>query len=182
MIQILRFIGVTNAAIWLGAAIFFTFGVAPVFFSVELKGLLHGPFWPGVIAQMALERYFYLQYLCGAVAVAHLLAEWVVLGRALQKLTITVLLVLLTCGFLGGLWLQPKLKHLYLVKSGSNEQYQRVAIPPAEMRQAEKSFRTWHGISMSVNLLLMGGLVVYFWRVVRPNETTRFVSATKFRS
>ena len=180
--MVLRFIGVTNAAVWLGAAIFFTFGIAPVFFTDEVRRLLNGPFWPGIIAQMALERYFFLQYVCGSVALAHLLAEWVYLGRALQRLTLGLLIGLLCVGFLGGLWFTPKLKKLYLIKSASTEQYRPLRVSPEEIARAKKSFSRWHGVSASVNLLALGGLVVYFWRVVTPSDPTRFVSATKFRS
>src|SRR6266508_2140726 len=62
---VLRFIGVLNAAVWLGAAFFFTFAVAPAFFTPEVKEIFHGRFWPGVMAQFVVERYFYLQQICG---------------------------------------------------------------------------------------------------------------------
>jgi len=182
VIVLLRFIGVTNAAIWLGAAIFFTLGVAPVFFTDELKRLLHGPFWPGVIAQMALERYFHLQYICAVVALVHQVAEWLYLGRALRKLTLGLLLGLMCLSFLGGLWLQPKLHRLFLVKNGVNAQYQRVAIPAEVGARAQRQFGLWHGISQVVNLVAMGGLVVYFWRVTHPDASPRFLAAPKFRS
>ena len=52
---VLRFIGVLNAAVWLGAALFFTFAVGPAFFTDEVKSMqmLH-PFWPGVMAGKAI--------------------------------------------------------------------------------------------------------------------------------
>ena len=188
MIVVLRFIGVMNAAVWLGASIFFTFGVAPVFFTDEIKHLLNGPFWPGIVAQMALERFFFLQYLCGSIAVAHLLAEWVYLGRALHRLTLGLLIGTLSVGFLGGFWLTPKLKKLYLTKSGSIvvkvgkfEEYRPAQITREETARAQRSFSIWHGVSSSMNLLVLGGLVVYFWRTTSHQETTRFIGASKFR-
>src|SRR5262249_8101692 len=66
VILVIRFIGVMNAAIWLGAAVSFTFAAAPAFFSGEaLKMGLH-PYWRGAMAELVLARYFYLQYICGA--------------------------------------------------------------------------------------------------------------------
>ena len=182
MIVFLRFIGVTNAAIWLGAAIFFTLGVAPVFFTEELRQLLHGPFWPGVIAQMVLERYFHLQYVCGVIALVHQVAEWLYLGRALRRLTLGLLVGVMCLSFLGGLWLQPKLHRLFLTKYGASAQYQPATVPAEERAQATRLFGLWHGISQAVNLLVLGGLIVYFWRVSHPDDATRFIGTPKFRS
>jgi len=177
-----------NAALWLGGSVFFTFAVAPAFFSGEIKllesqGGLH-PFYVGAIAQIVLERYFYLFYVCGAVAVVHQLAEWVYLGRALHRVTVSVLAGLILIGGLGGLWLQPKLKHLYFIRNGMTAQYARPAapIPETERAQAAKSFRLWHGVSSSINLLGLAGLLFYFWRVTHPSDNLRVLGATKFRS
>jgi hypothetical protein len=188
VILVLRFIGILNAAIWLGGSIFFTFAVAPAFFSGEIKvlesqGRLH-PFYPGAIAQLVLQRYFYLSYVCGALAVAHQLAEWVYLGRALRRLTVGVLTGLVIIGGLGGLWLQPKLKQLHLTKYGMTAQYTRTPVPAsdAERLQAGKSFRIWHGVAQSINLLGLAGLMFYFWRVTHPSDNLRALSGGKFRS
>lgn len=190
MIVVLRFIGVLNAAVWLGASVFFTFGVAPVFFTDEIKHLFNNSgFWPGIIAQMALERFFFLQYLCGSIAIAHLLAEWVYLGRALHRLTLGLLIGLLSVAFLGGFWLTPKLKKFYLTKSGSMvvkvgkfDEYRPAQFSREEMARAQRSFSIWHGVSSSVNLLVLGGLIFYLWRTTRTEDTTRFIGSTKFRS
>jgi len=113
---------------------------------------------------------------------AHLLAEWVYLGRTLQRLTLGLLVGLLCLGFAGGLWIQPKLKKLHLIKYSMSEQYKPTTIPAAERAQAARSFGVWHSISRGIDLLAMGGLVVYFWRLIHPTDNPRFVSANKFRS
>jgi hypothetical protein len=171
-----------NAAIWLGGSIFFTFAVAPAFFSGEIKvlesqGRLH-PFYPGAIAQLVLHRYFFLSCVCGSLAMAHQLAEWVYLGRALNRLTLGVLAGLLVIGGLGGLWLQPKLKQLHLVKYGMTAQYTRTAVPASDAQRlrAGKSFRVWHGVAQSINLLGLAGLVFYFWRVAHPSDHLRVLA------
>jgi hypothetical protein len=188
VILALRFIGFINAAIWLGGAIFFTFGVAPVFFSGEIKvieaqGRLH-PFYAGAIAQLVLHRYFSLYYLCGAIAVAHQFAEWVYLGRGLHRLTMGVLVALLAVGCIGGLWLQPKLKHLHLIKYGMTAEYTRAAppFPDAERIAAQKSFSVWHGVAQALNLVGLAGLIFYSWRVAHPADNLRVLSTPKFRS
>src|SRR5436190_8946410 len=107
VIAFLRFIGIVNAAVWFGAALFFSFGIAPAFFTPEMKRLF-GDFYCGLIAQAVLERYFVLHYCCGALALVHQLAEWVYLGKALQRFTFGLLLAILTLSLTGGLWFQPK--------------------------------------------------------------------------
>lgn len=164
-----------NAAVWFGASIFFTFGVAPAFFTPEMKRIF-GEIYTGVIAQMVLDRYFALQYWCGAIALAHLLAEWVYLGKPLQRLTVGLLLGIFSVSLLGGLWLQPKLKRLHQIKYGRNELY-----TAAQKAQAAKSFSAWHGVASVINLFALGGLTVYAWRVTNPGNGPRFVSANKFR-
>lgn len=182
MILVIRFIGIINAAIWLGAAVFFTLGAAPAFFSNDAKGLGISPFWTGAMAQLVLTRYFYFQYVCSSIAVVHLLAEWIYLGRRLHRITVALLIGLVLIGFAGGLVIQPKLKKLNLVKYSMSEHYKPVTLSAEERVAAAKSFSRWHGVSQVLNLCALLGLITYFWRVTHPAENTRFVSATKFRS
>ena len=181
MILLLRFIGVSNAAIWFGAAVFFTFAVAPTFFTMEMKQLLggglSGEIYSGLVAQMVLERYFMLHYCCGGIALVHLLAEWVYLGKALRRLMLWLVLGIFGFSLLGGLWVQPKLKHLHQIKHGRPEFF-----TPAQKASATHGFRVWHGVAQAMNLLILGGLLIYYWRTVHPNDGPRFVTTTKFRS
>lgn len=167
-----------NAAVWFGAAVFFTFAAGPAFFKPELKASL-GEVWPGVIAMMVVERYFVLQYICSILAIVHLFAEWLYLGKPLHRLTTSVLATLFVLAFAGGLWLQPRLKTLHEVKYG----YGRgAAASTAQRDQAGKRFRALHGVSQSLNLAALCGLAVYMWRVTSPPNGPRFVPAAKFRS
>jgi hypothetical protein len=47
--------------------------------------------------------------------------------------------------------------------------------------QAAKAFAAWHTASEAANLLVIGGLVWYLWRVSREQEPPRFVSFSKIR-
>jgi hypothetical protein len=182
VILVIRFIGVLNAAIWLGAAVFFTFAAAPAFFSGEVEKLGLHAFWRGAMAQLVLARYFQLQYFCGFIAGAHLLTEYFYLGRRLQRVTLWLLIGLLGVSIAGGLWIQPKLKRLNLVRYSMSESYKPAAIPAPTRAAAAESFRFWHRISQIMNLAGMGALSVYFWRAVHPPDDLRFVGATsKFR-
>jgi Na+/citrate or Na+/malate symporter len=143
-------VGILNAAVWFGSAIFFTFGTGLVPFSQEMRNLLgpnNFPYFSGAIAQILIARYFAFQVGCAIIAVLHLFAEW--------------------------LWLQPRLKTLHATKYG-------VSNRPEIRETAARSFKTWHGVSQVVNLLMVGGLAVYLWRAANPSDETRFVSAVKF--
>jgi hypothetical protein len=173
VIAVLRFIGILNAAVWFGAALFFTFGIAPAFFTTEMKKLL-GEIYAGLVAQMVLERYFVLHYCCGAIALVHQLAEWVYLGKPLQRITFGLLLAILTLNLAGGLWLKPKLAELNRIRFA--QQYSAV-----QRDQATQAFRSWHGVSMVMNLAVLAGLGFFAWRLATPPNGTRFVTG-KFRS
>jgi Domain of unknown function (DUF4149) len=176
VIEFLRFVGILNAAVWFGTAIFFSFGVGLAPFSQEMKSLLGGnnyPYFSGAIAQILIARYFDFQIVCGGVAVLHLLAEWLYLGKLPRKLQVGLLVGLCSAALLGGYGLQPKLKALHATRYGANHR-------PEIRLAADRSFKTWHGVSQVVNFLAVGGLAVYLWCAANPPDPTRFVSAFKF--
>jgi hypothetical protein len=176
VIGFLRFVGILNAAVWFGAAIFFTFGAGLAPFSQAMKDLLGAnnyPYFSGAIAQILIARYFHFQLVCASIAVLHLLAEWLYLGKYPQKLQVGLLIVLSSAALVGGYWLQPRLKALHLAKYGVNTR-------PEIREAATRSFKAWHGVSLVINVLTVGGLAVYLWRAANPLDTTRFVSAVKF--
>ena len=178
VITILRFVGILNAAVWFGAAMFFTWAAAPAFFSPEMKEVLgpkNYPFYSGAVAQVIVARYFVLQYACGAIALLHLFFEWMFLGKTIQKFSIGLVLGLVSIGLLGGFGLQPKLKQLHRIKYG-------LATPADEKDRAAKIFRVWHGVAGGMNLVLLAGLGIYLWRCTSSPGGPRFVSANKFRT
>jgi hypothetical protein len=163
-----------NAAVWFGAVIFFTFAVGPAFFSEAMLSLLGRPH-AGAAAQLVLERYFGLQQWCAGLALAHLVAEWLYVGRPFQRLTLILLMFLFTVGIVGGHVLQPRMKDLHL-------KMHAVQSPPAVKESSARSFRILHGTSMAMNLLVMAGVLVYVWQVTRPAINTRFTSVNRFRT
>jgi hypothetical protein len=173
MIGLLRFIGLVNAALWLGSALFFTFVAGPAFFSDDMYRIVTKPY-AGLVAQLVISRLFVLHYVCGGIAVLHLVAEFIYLGRPIDRIIALLLVFLLSFSLLGGLWLQPRLRALYAVKIGPGfSQVQRDA--------AAKSFGPWHGVSQAANLLVLAGLVAYFWLNCNATAAPRFVSTGKFR-
>ncbi|MBU6399466.1 MAG: DUF4149 domain-containing protein [Verrucomicrobia bacterium] len=173
MITFLRLVGIFNAAIWFGAAAFFTFGVGPAFFAPDMINLVGRP-RAGVAVQMILDRYFVVQHWCGVIALVHLVAEWLYTGRPLSKLTLSILVVMLGLGLAGHYGLQPRLNRLHLTMYG-------LRSTPEQAEQARRSFQTWHGFAQGLNLLMLVGMVYYLWQVSQPPAVSRFLRANRFQ-
>ena len=177
MIGILRFVGILNAAVWLGGAVFFTFAVGKVPFSEPMRELLsesHFPYFSGAIAQLLVSRYFTLHIVCGMIALAHASVEWLYLGRPARRSTLILLTALFCFGLIGQMWLQPKMKRLHQIKYAVNRTSE-------DQQRAARSFRIWHASSQVLNFFVLGGLCVYVWRANNPPDPTRFVTAMQFR-
>jgi len=167
----LKFVGLLNAAVWCGSAIFLMIGL-PALFSPDLTSKLT-IIGVGFAAQSIVARYFVLQYWCAGIALAHLIGEWLYCGRPLWRFNLGLILVLLSLSLAGGLWMQPKMRSLHLAKyfGRTTEQQQ----------QAGRAFAVWHAGAETVNLFVMGALVLYLWRVSKEPEHPRFVSFSKIR-
>jgi hypothetical protein len=166
VIGFLRILGVANAAVWFGAAIFFTFAVGPAFFSDRMLNLLGRPH-AGAAAQLVLERYFLLHQICGGVALVHVVAEWLYMGKPLQRLTLWLLIGIYSLGLIGGYGLQPKLQGLHRTIYGPG-------ATTEQRQQARRSFNTFHGLSQFLNLVVMAGVALYLWRVTAPGNGYRY--------
>ncbi|HWI60024.1 MAG TPA: DUF4149 domain-containing protein [Bacillota bacterium] len=164
-----------NAAVWFGAAVFFTLGVEPAISSQEMKSLLgqkYYPFFSVAIAQILSARFFQLYLVCTIVALMHLLVQWLYFGRYPQRFWLWLILGLCVVGLADGYWLQPWLKELH-----------RLQFTRPELRQAaSRTFNVWYSIARGLHLLLAVGLGAYFWRLANPTDTPRFTSTAKFRS
>jgi hypothetical protein len=166
VIGFLRFVGVANAAVWFGASIFFTFSIGPAFFSDKMIGLLTRPY-AGAAAQIVIERYYFFHELCGGVALAHLVAEWLYMGKPLQRLTLWLLLGIFALGLVGGHSVQPKLRALHRTIYGPGS-------TPQQIVEAKQSFKLWHAASQALNLVVLGGVAVYLWRATTPGSGYRY--------
>jgi hypothetical protein len=179
VIVILRWVGLLNAAVWFGASLVFTFVIAPAFFSPDLRQILGEQgtnyVYSGRLAAVVQARYFVLQHWCGAIAILHFLAEWVYLGKPMQKLSIGLLLSMFGLGLIGDLWMQPKIMELHRAKYS-------LQSSPDQKAQAAKSLRAWHGSAALTNLLVLGALAAYFVRINQSDSDngTRFVRANTF--
>lgn len=167
-----------NAAIWLGAAVFCSTAVLAALNSNDMVNLVGAKYFApisGALAQIIFARLFHLQTACALLAGLHLLGEWLYLGRQPQRRRVAWLTGLFTLSLLSGLWLGPKLTQLHRAQYGLNTRGE-------DRAGAERSFRWWQGGFQTVNGLMIGGVLVYFWRVTQPDDSLRFVRPVNFRS
>jgi hypothetical protein len=165
-------VGIANASIWFGAAVFTIIGL-PAVFEGESGRILTRQY-AGFAADAIFERYFLLQYCCAGVAAAQLAMEWLYQGKTARRFTLGLLAGITCLALLGGLVARPKIAQLHLAKY-----WGRTSV---EQTQAARKLVLWHAASQGANLLVVGGLVVYLWRVVRSTENSRFVGSNKIRS
>ena len=182
MASIIKLVGSLNAALWFGATLFFTFAVGPAFFAPEtlaLFGASQNPgvarFYAGSMAQIVLERYYILQYICGTIALLHLLADWLYTGRRSQPLQKYVVFALCALVLIGGMLIQPTLHKYHRIQYGSAG---RVTLQ--QVSEAGHSFRTLHGISMVMNLLVLGGTFFHLYKMLPTESGPRFVARSKY--
>lgn len=164
MTSFLKFVGLVNAAVWCGASVFLILAL-PAVFSPALKHALT-PAGVGFAAQAIIARFFIVQYWCGGIALAHLLAEWFYYGTSPWRLNFALLAVVITLALVGGLWIQPKMRELHLAKY-----FGKTA---AQQEEAGRKFASLHAASETANLLMLGSLVWYLWRVSKGRQVEQF--------
>lgn len=153
--------------------VFFTVGVGPTFFTPEVKALVTVP-RAGMIAQMVIERYLVLQQWCSGIALVHLLAEWLYFNRLNSKASLWILLGCLAVSLLSERTIAPKMKELHMIKYAvqtTNEQKQAAA----------RSFTILHATSSVTNLLMLGGVLFYYWRLSNGNQGGKSSAGARFR-
>lgn len=178
VIGFLRFLGLTTVAVWLGAAVFFVFGAEPAASSQKMLGLIgqnNFPFFSVAIGQLIASRFLYLYTICAAIAVAHMAAEWLYLGKYPSSFWLGLLVGLCLLGLAQGWIVRPAIADAHQLQFRSKA--------PIEQREhAARTFKVWRGVSVTLNYMMVAGLGIYFWRVGNPNDPMRFVSARQFRS
>ena len=128
----------------------------------------------GLLVQVLQSYSFHLSLVCGSVALLLLSTERLYLGRPVRKGSLTLLLTLILLVSWKGWWLQPQLKSNHVIRLiGSNV---------AERQAAQRFYGTWESVGYGLDLFVIAGLTVYLWFVAHPPDSTRFLTAGKFRS
>lgn len=170
MIGFLRFIGLLNAAVWLGGSILFAAQFGPIFSSSEFKYLLgprNYPYFSGAMAQIALTHFFRFQLWCTIIAAIHLIAEWLYLGRPRRKLLFSLLAVLFTVVLVNTTVLRPRLQQLHSTRYALN-------VREADREAAARAFGIWQAVSQGIIVFEIAGVMFYFWCLASPSDAPRF--------
>jgi len=133
VIDLLRFIGLVNAAVWFGSAVYHVLGIDPAVAPAQLDAVLgsrNAPYFSGLIEHAFLERYFWLHLFCGSIAILHAFAEWLYLGRTPRRWWVGLIGALFALNLLSGLALSPHLATLHATRYAVNY--------PAERRMAAR--------------------------------------------
>ena len=175
MAPILRFIGLLNAAVWLGAMVLFTAVLGPALFGPEIKQVLRGEWMPGAVAQILVTHYMLLQQCCAGIALVHLIFDWLYTGKLFAKSSLIILVVCLGMAFAGTRLLGPRMKELHLMKYA-------VQSTPAQREYAKRSFGILHGTAQVTNLLALCGVLFYYWRLSVGPQGARSGASARYRS
>lgn len=169
VIGFLRFVGIVSAAVWFGSTFFYTLVAGPAFFSEDMRRLLGGAFpaYSDPLSMVLLGRYYVLQQVCGAIALFHLLVEWLYTGKAFPRMLTYALMAVFAVGLLGGYAVQPKMKQWHAVKYVKG-------YTPEQRKQAENSFALLRGFVHVTNALATITLMIYVWRLHNPPDAPRF--------
>jgi hypothetical protein len=175
---LLRFIGMCNAAVWLGAVVFCLTALPAALDSREMVGLVGERFADQVsrgFSQIIITRLYYLQIVCAVIASLHLGAERLYSGRTLSRIWLGWLALLAATSVAVSVWVLPQV--------GVWQRQAHSTLATAEEREAATGkSRFGRGVVSLLNLGLMVGIGVYFWRLSHPENPPRFVSHLKFRS
>jgi len=180
VIRYIRIIGLFNAAIWFGMAVFFTAGVSPTFFSHKILSLfggensLYSRAYAGAVNVTVLEKYYYWHYICGVIAFCHLVFEWLFGGYLISRFKPSLLVLICSINLICGIFLMPPLKKFQLQKYD-------LKAPPTLREAASSSFKTLHLISYSLNLVVIVSTGLYFYNFTNHINEQRLVIKDKIR-
>lgn len=151
----LRWLVAVNAALWLGAGVFLTFGVGPAIFSQGVGELVTRQ-QAGAVAQAILVRYFAAQLLWAGVAViaSCRAVSW---GWRYPRIALPNGLGLMALVLVANFWLQPRLHEL-------NQRRYTPSLAAEERESVGRQFGKLHGLSQIGNLLVLCGVLFHGWQ------------------
>ena len=100
-----------------------------------------------------LERFFLLHYICGILAISHLLLEWFIKQSPFPKRPVIYIAILLLLALLGGKLISPKLnvwhqqKYQFQIKTeGNPPMIEFKPYSKETIQNAKLNFSIWHGM------------------------------------
>ena len=169
--KVIQLIGILNAAIWLGGAVFFTFIAGPAFFSPDLEPILPKP-ENGIAARYLIGKFAAFQIACASIAVINLIVgcNWKAYSNPKPQALILAAIILLTGA--GMFFLTPKMDALHQLKYAD---YFGLQATDEKKDAASRAFGQMHGLLQVGNLLVLVGLLLNFvlcWKTAsEPRQT-----------
>jgi hypothetical protein len=177
VIGFLRLVGLINAAAWFGGSVFFLLVGAPVLESDSMREMLGAknfPYFSGATFHLLASRWAMWQAVFGLVALVHLMAEWLYLGRMPGRPWRALLLTLCVGALVAGFGLEPRAREFQRVVYAVN------AHPTARQNAASAEL-TLRKVLTGLDWLITLGVGAWLWRVANPPNPTRFVPTGHFR-
>jgi hypothetical protein len=187
VIAFLRFIGLMNAAVWLGAVVVYAALISPALVSSEMLDVFGGtrnpmaPAYRGLAVEIVAGKFHWIHFICSGVAAFHLLVEWLFTGKAIRTLMLYLATTMIVLGLANGLLLHHKMKELHRIR------YKYQPPPPTKEQveikaKAATMFDALQTATEVIHWIMVAGLVVYLWKTATPGEQPRFNSTRKFKS
>lgn len=173
MLLFLRWLGILTAAAWFGAAVSFALAVGPAFSSDAMLKLLPASHAEAA-AQIVADRFLTAQYLCGLLALAHMVGGKLYTGRPIQRASLCLTVGLLGLALISASLFQPKLKKNHLDTFGTRS-------TPQQRIQGQRWFGIWNFISTSANVVMILGLSVHLLQTVSSEASYRYIAGPKIR-
>lgn len=158
-----------NAAVWFGAAVFFTFLVWPLLASGYFKSIVADERMTFVWLE-TLDRFFLLSSYCGAIALFHQAVEWLYTGKAVKRVMLSVTVTLFLLSLFGYYVLEPKMQRHHFAQV-------TVDVAPDAAKASAKAFGILRGMTHASTFALLGGIGFYLWRLSAPQPGPRFNAA-----
>jgi len=121
-----------------------------------------------------MSRYYHVMLACAVIGLLHFLAEWLYMGRPRRKFSFGLVAALFILTLIGSNAVYPSLKTL-------NRKHYTPTVSAADRESAGKSFRVLSVVGIVLDLIIMGGLVVYVSRVSSASDAVRFNRPVQFR-
>lgn len=129
---------------WIGSVFFFSFIAAPSIFKVLPRELA------GDVVADIFNKYYYISYICGAIALFTLsfaLYKGYLLKNGMNLLAVVLIILMLGISVISGTYLRDRVAEVKHEIREAGEVSDKTA-------NLNKKFRTLHGISAGLNLLI----------------------------
>ena len=153
MANMLRYLALLNAGVWLGAAGFMFIVAYTIFTAPEMNAAMQSRPEKGLAGNIFFHRFYLMQYACAGVASLLLFLEWKIGKFDFPKWRFGLLILIAGLVLAGGLWINPKLEVLFKQKYPEYFYAEAMKDPNEagrlkdEAKRAKMEHDKWHRIS-----------------------------------